>query len=153
MKNNFRTIGIIVGVIVLAIIALLVFFSFTPDSPDEGIAFTIEAPQEVGTGESFVASFIITNDSDSERKMYSLDFDQAFFDIAQTVSVPDQVNQEYESFGWKVFEFKKDIPAGESESFDFVLRIDESGSHLVEVDACIDSNSRCIYSDFSIVVQ
>gem|GEM_PF-5372781 len=153
MKKILGILGIVVGVIVLAIIAFFVFFSATPDAPEEGITFSIDAPAEVAVGEAFDVSFIVANDSNRERKMYSLDFDEEFFKVIDAVSVPDSVNQEYESFGWKVFEFKKDIPSGESESFDFTLRINESGDHIVDVDACIDSNSRCIYSDFPITVK
>ena len=138
----------------LAVVALFSTVVFVagcgvPDNVDVVRDF----PSDVVVGEEFTFTVTVMNRDARVHELRSVDVGDDFLEGIVILGTSLPVREEYDAFGWHVYEFKKDL-AGQSEtSVVFTAKARVAGDFSGDLDVCIDGDGSCLLGSIRIAAH
>ncbi len=126
-----------IALIGFAGMAVMVGFFYHISQDPEGVAVSVDAPLEVGVGDTFDLVVTVTNQRESDvLHMSDLDIADEYLAGFVVVSVDpvEKSNMHVPLDNSMSYTFDEEIPRGESKSFTFHLRAQEPGVFRGDVD-------------------
>ncbi|QQR55220.1 hypothetical protein IPG41_01510 [Candidatus Peregrinibacteria bacterium] len=121
----------------------------------EDVTVTIDAPSRVQVGETFDIVLKVTNESTESQTLTSIDVGLDYLEgILMEESVPAYVESwEFDFFGFMSFDYKKNLPLGESLEISFLMDPITPGDYSGALDVCVNTEMACIYNTVRTVVE
>jgi hypothetical protein len=119
--------------------AVIAYRHFGKDAP--AFAVNAEAPQEVALGKTFTLKLRVSNPSDEELELGSIDVYDSLLNGFTVVRVQPKPTDQDHFFDFSTFYFSKSLVPGESFSVSLVLKAEEPGIWTGNVDFCTPEES------------
>src|SRR3989338_6995602 len=148
--NKFSKVLLIVVGVIAGIIVLLIILNNWADSTTEKISRDMEiGVQKIMIEEEAEIVYTIKNISQETQQVHSIDINSDAFKYAEFIGVNIKQINEYDSFWWRTFEFKKDVAPDETLEIKFDFKPKSADAHLINTDICINTLGTCIGRSFS----